>query len=498
VVQSTRDGDKIGTFNSRDGRGGSRMTQDRYRHIAMIAHADHMFGPMSARMAFPFDLLIQSICPNIIGHDSVKAGILLSLLGGTPFIGNTGVTAGGVGVGSRGGIDIRSNIHMIVVGDPGMGKSQMLLAATQVAGRSVYVGGNTSSTTGLTVSLSKEKGGETGIEAGALVLADQGVCCIDEFDKMAKAQQDGLLEAMEQQQISIAKAGVVVSLPARCAIIAAANPKQGKYNMGKSVAENLNIAAPLLSRFDLVFILRDHPDQEQDKLVSTNIMNFYKKTATNTHHLEQRQQLRSFIENPSSNNRIAMKHRLPWVSSTQKPLPADVVKDYISYAREYCRPKLTSEAAAVLKEYFMSLRYPSDDTKRNENVPITTRQLEALIRLSQARAKACLREFVLKEDACDVVELMKDSVNQVHMDSDGNIDRTRGGASGKSKRKQKKEFLNELRKMKENKFSWDDFLRIASALSLPLYDFKSMVDELRYCEVPEIRKDAMGMYLLND
>ena len=93
---------------------------------------------------------------------------------------------------------------------------------------------------------------------------------------------------------------------------------------------------------------------------------------------------------------------------------------------------------------------------------------------------------------------MKDSVNQVHMDSDGNIDRTRGGASGKSKRKQKKEFLNELRKMKENKFSWDDFLRIASALSLPLYDFKSMVDELRYCEVPEIRKDAMGMYLLND
>ena len=190
-----------------------------------------MFGPMSARMAFPFDLLTQSICPNIIGHDSVKAGILLSLLGGTPFIGNTGVTAGGMGVGSRGGIDIRSNIHMIVVGDPGMGKSQMLLAATQVAGRSVYVGGNTSSTTGLTVSLSKEKGGETGIEAGALVLADQGVCCIDEFDKMAKAQQDGLLEAMEQQQISIAKAGVVVSLPARCAIIAAANPKQGKYNM---------------------------------------------------------------------------------------------------------------------------------------------------------------------------------------------------------------------------------------------------------------------------
>lgn len=227
----------------------------------------------------------------------------------------------------------------------------MLLAATQVASRSVFVGGNTTSTTGLTVSMTKEAGGEAGIEAGALVLADQGICCLDEFDKMAKSHQDGLLEAMEQQQISIAKAGVVASLPARCSIIAAANPKHGNYNMSKSVAENLNMATPILSRFDLVFILRDRADKEQDRMVASNIMNHHrgKVSATDKQEAAKRQHY--------SEDRMALKDRLAWVAQFQKtPLPADLVKDYIAYAREYCKPKLTAEASGILQKYFMDLR----------------------------------------------------------------------------------------------------------------------------------------------
>mmetsp|Transcript_3926 Transcript_3926/g.5842 ORF Transcript_3926/g.5842 Transcript_3926/m.5842 type:complete len:598 (+) Transcript_3926:165-1958(+) len=186
--------------------------------IRKIAHADHRIGSMKMRQSFPFDLLVHSLCPSIVGHELVKAGLLLILLGGT--------SPPTSGLDAHNCSTIRSNSHILIVGDPGMGKSCMLLAISQIPSRSVYVGGNTSSTTGLTCSLSKE-GGEVAIEAGALILADQGVCCIDEFDKMAKANQDGLLEAMEQQQISIAKAGVVASLPARCSIVAAANPKHG-------------------------------------------------------------------------------------------------------------------------------------------------------------------------------------------------------------------------------------------------------------------------------
>jgi DNA helicase MCM8 len=280
-----------------------------------------------------------------------------------------------------------------------MGKSQMLLAASQLATRSVYVGGNTASATGLTVTLTKEEGGETGIEAGALVLADQGVACIDELDKCKHL--DGLLEAMEQQQVSIAKAGVVASLPARCSIVAAANPKHGSYSMSKTVAENLNISRPVLSRFDLVFILRDRADKEQvshpliifcsylshsrasnahipsppvathgilttllklaqDRLVSSNIMNLYRKGASNdadTRGSSLFSASQSAGEcQQSDDSRVSLAKRLAWVAGFNEPLPAALVRDYIAYAREFCKPKLTEEAAVVLKDYYMSMR----------------------------------------------------------------------------------------------------------------------------------------------
>ena len=268
-----------------------------------------------------------------------------------------------------------------------------------------------------------------------------------------------------------------------------------------------------------MFILRDDANIDHDKLISGNIMNIYRQSDSNNDSQQQqyqqqqvkRQKTTDAMSNMTSmsssssstfssnnNNQFDMKRRLPWVAQTQNPLPADLVKDYISYAREYCKPKLTQEAAAVLKNYFMTLRYPENGTSsRNDNVPITTRQLEALIRLSQARAKACLREFVLKEDAEDVVLLMRESVNQVHMDSEGNVDKTRGGVVGKSKRKQKRVFIDTLRQnYTRSSFSKDDFYRVAAQLDLPLNDFWTIVDELRYSDPPELRKGPDGIYYL--
>jgi DNA helicase MCM8 len=477
---------KLGSKSATDGGSQITYTQQQLHSITQLCHADHRFLSMVERRAFPFDLLVRSLCPSIIGHHAVKAGILLCLLGGTPPVseqmdrGNT----------------IRSNSHILIVGDPGMGKSQMLLAATQLASRSVYVGGNTASTTGLTVTLTKEEGGETGIEAGALVLADQGVACIDELDKCKHL--DGLLEAMEQQCVSIAKAGVVASLPARCSIIAAANPKHGSYNMSKSVAENINMARPILSRFDLVFILRDRADKDQDRLVSSNIMNLYRKPNSTekagsrndfdrlSNELlmksNQEEKHSSMEENSDTkSNTVPLEKRLAWVAGFNEALPAGLLRDYIAYAREYCKPKLTQEAAVILREYYMTLRYPANGRYRRDSVPITTRQLEALIRLSQARAKACLREFVLKEDALDVVELLKRSVEQVHTDEYGLVDRSRAGARGQSNRKLRKEFTKELYKIVGvgAECTYDDLLRVSNRVNCPLSDFNTIVDEMR-------------------
>lgn len=197
----------------------------------------------------PFRLLVHSLCPSIYGHEMVKAGLVLGLFGG--------------GTDS----ERRSEVHVLIVGDPGVGKSQMLLACSDVSPRGVLVCGDTSSQAGLTVAIRQEKGTSGSIEAGALVLANQGTCCIDEFDKMA-ANHKVLLDVMEAQTISIAKAGVLCSFPAKTTIIAAANPSDGHYNKGKTVAENLKMGHALLSRFDLVFILLDNADEKLDQLIT--------------------------------------------------------------------------------------------------------------------------------------------------------------------------------------------------------------------------------------
>lgn len=205
----------------------------------------------------PFRLIVQSLCPLIYGHEMVKAGLLLGIIGGSAIAGGR-----------------RSEIHVLVVGDPGIGKSQILQSCAEVSPRGIFVCGNSTSNAGLTVSVRTEKGSGGTLEAGALVLADQGVCCIDEFDKMAGNHQV-LLEAMEQQVVSVAKAGVICSLPARTCILAAANPAGGHYDKSKTISENLKMKPALLSRFDLVFIQLDRPNAHLDNLLTAHVQRLH-------------------------------------------------------------------------------------------------------------------------------------------------------------------------------------------------------------------------------
>uniref|UniRef100_A0A1I8H8K6 DNA helicase n=1 Tax=Macrostomum lignano TaxID=282301 RepID=A0A1I8H8K6_9PLAT len=379
-----------------------------------------------------FSTLVASLCPAIFGHESVKSGLLLALFGGS----------------QRGGeLGVRSESHVLVVGDPGLGKSQMLQAVASVAPRSVYVCGNTSSTAGLTISLSKDRGSnESGLEAGALVLADRGVCCIDEFDKMAK-QHAALLEAMEQQSVSIAKAGVVCSLPARCSVVAVANPVGGHFDRARTVGENLRMSAALLSRFDLAFILVDRPDRRLDGLLSEHVMSLHSRAGS------------------SAGSSVGGVSAAMAAAAGGNPVPHALMRKYIAYARKYVQPRLTREAAAELQKFYLELRA---GLRCRDACPVTTRQLESLVRLTEARARAELRELCTAEDARCAIQLTRDCVRDLLSDDTGAVDVSR--SSGVSCRSAAKRLLQRLQRAAEQRqnrlFSSEELMQHVRSLGV--------------------------------
>ena len=331
-----------------------------------------------------FSLLVYSLCPSIYGHEMIKAGLLLSLFGG-----------------NAGHSKLRDNIHTLMVGDPGLGKSQMLKACAKIAAKGVYVCGNTSTSSGLTITLTKDKKSNNyGLEPGALVLADRGCCCIDEFDKMSK-QYAALLESMEQQTVSIAKSGIVCSFPTRTTILAAANPINGRFNKSKTILQNLKMSPPLLSRFDLVFLLLDEPNEHIDDLLSKHVMSFHKGLNT----MNKTQPNTSQQINISSNITSTLRKRLmSSVTENINILPPLALRKYISYARQYVKPKLTKEAAEMLQNYYLELRSRRD---KCGGLSVYNRKLEAMIRLTEARAKLELRAEATEAHAADVIEILR-------------------------------------------------------------------------------------------
>ncbi|CAL8091791.1 unnamed protein product [Orchesella dallaii] len=335
-----------------------------------------------------FRLLIASLCPSIFGHEIVKAGLLLCLFGGTPQ--------------ADGYVSKRSDLNMLMIGDPGIGKSQMLKVVAEVAPRAVYVCGTGSTVAGLTVTLVRD-GEDYSLEAGALVMADRGVCCIDEFDKMT-AQHHALLEALEQQSVSIAKSGVFRTLPARASVIAAANSVGGHYDNCKSVNENIKINPALLSRFDLIFILLDKPNKEFDLQIIEHMMEIRKTTRISP----------SQNGRPESNDSEFPLRFIDKVTIQRHEvldlIPHVLLRKYIAYAKQYVKPRITSDAAALLKKYYINLRL----THRGlDSTPVTARQLESLVRLTEARAKLELREVATVEDAKDILEIFDFSLSGV-------------------------------------------------------------------------------------
>ena len=332
--------------------------------LTITAEEEKKFRQM-ASSPFIHRQIVESIAPSIYGLEDVKEAVMYLLFGG-----NTKEFPDGVRV--------RGDVNVLLVGDPGTAKSVLLQNVARISPRGLYTSGRGSTAAGLTAAVMKEKGGGMVLEAGAMVLADRGVCCIDEIDKMRPEDRVAIHEAMAQQTVSVAKGGIVATLNARTAVMAAANPSLGRYDSFRTFPENINLPVTILSRFDLIFTLKDVPDAEQDRKISDHILSLHSTGSP----------------------------------SVSPPIPPEVLRKYASYTKRI-RPEMTPEAMKTMEDFFLATRAVYDQTS---TVSITARQLESLIRLAEARARAALRETVTVEDAGAVVMLMKKSLSQVGVD----------------------------------------------------------------------------------
>ncbi|MDH5199865.1 MAG: minichromosome maintenance protein MCM [Candidatus Bathyarchaeota archaeon] len=319
--------------------------------------------------------ILQSIAPSIYGLDHIKEAIMYLIF--------SGVTK------ELPDVRIRGDINILLVGDPGTGKSQLLQYAARVAPRGLYTAGRGSTAAGLTAAVVKEGGtGNFILEAGALVLGDKGICCIDEMDKMREEDRVAIHPAMEQQIVSIAKGGIVATLNARTSILAAANPTLGRYNPYQTIAQNISLPVTILSRFDLIFVLRDLPETEKDVRMAEHILGLHRAAGT----------------------------------PVTTPITIDLLRKYISYSKRI-NPVITEEVVNSFKDFYIKMRTASLEGGEASAISITARQLESLVRLAEARAKAHLREEVTVEDAEAVIALMQRSLEQVGIDvTTGEID----------------------------------------------------------------------------
>lgn len=318
-----------------------------------------------------FKRLVQSVAPSIYGFDLIKEATLLQLFGGVKKIKSDGGQT-------------RGDVHILLVGDPGVAKSVMLKFISSIAPKGRFVSGKAATSAGLTAAVVKDeflKGWS--LEAGAMVLSNKGTVCVDEIEKMNEQDRSAMHEAMEQQTVTISKANIQATLRAETTVLAAGNPKLGRFDPYAPISQQIDISPALLSRFDVIFVIRDLPNKVQDEAIATHV-------------LEEHQQ-----------------------EVMRETIPQKLLRKYISYARQKIKPKLTEEAADEIKSFYVRLRNQSVSSDSNvKPIPITARQLEGIIRLSEACAKVRLSPEVKREDAKKAITMLKASLTQVGYDEE--------------------------------------------------------------------------------
>lgn len=359
-----------------------------------------------------FELLSQSLAPSIFGHDHIKKAILLMLLGG-------------IEKNLENGTHLRGDINILMVGDPSTAKSQLLRFVLNTAPLAIATTGRGSSGVGLTAAVTSDKEtGERRLEAGAMVMADRGVVCIDEFDKMSDVDRVAIHEVMEQQTVTIAKAGIHTSLNARCSVIAAANPIFGQYDPHKDPHKNIALPDSLLSRFDLLFVVTDDIEDARDRQVSEHVLRMHRYRALGT---EEGAPVRENGNQSLSVGGQARNDKLPATemyekfdamlhagmtsrgssSKTPKVLSIPFMKKYIQYAKSRVKPVLTQDAADRIAEIYVGLRNDDLEGNTRRTSPMTVRTLETLIRLATAHAKSRLSNRVDERDALAAESILR-------------------------------------------------------------------------------------------
>eukprot|EP00898_Chlorokybus_atmophyticus_P007321 jgi/Chlat1/7590/Chrsp63S07075 len=321
--------------------------------------------------------IIKSIAPSIFGHENIKTGLALAMFGGQEKTPNSGKHR------------LRGDINILLLGDPGVAKSQFLKYVEKTAQRAVFATGKGASAVGLTAAVHKDPiTREWTLEGGALVLADRGVCLIDEFDKMNDQDRVSIHEAMEQQSISISKAGIVTSLQARCSVIAAANPVAGRYDSCKTFAQNVELTEPILSRFDLLCVVKDTVDPLRDEELARFVLGSHARS----HPL--------YDSTANEGGQPSAPEKDPDI------IPQDLLRKYITFAKQTCKPKLHSIDADKITRLYADLRRESTV---GQGIAIAVRHMESIIRLSEAHAAMHLRDFVTENDVDVAIRAMLES-----------------------------------------------------------------------------------------